>query len=222
MSEATWSAVDSYLASSLKIGDAILDGVIQSSVDAGMPQIHVSPTQGRFLNLLAQMLGAKRILEIGTLAGYSTIWMARALPASGTLVTLEYETKHADVARANFASAGLADRIDVRVGLAKDSLEALMQEGVEPFDLVFIDADKPSNPIYLDYALKLTRVGSVIIGDNVVRKGAVADLSDTTPAVLGTRALLEAIGECQRLEATALQTVGDKGYDGFVMARVVR
>ncbi len=176
----------------------------------------MSPNQGKLLHLIARLRGARRILEIGTLGGYSTIWLARALPADGRLVTLEYAAKHAEVARANLARAGLADRVDVRVGPALDTLPTL--EG--PFDLVFIDADKPNNPGYFRHALRLTRPGSVIIVDNVVRGGRVADAASTDPAVVGTRALADLLAAEPTVDATMIQTVGAKGYDGFAFALV--
>ncbi|MDQ0251207.1 putative O-methyltransferase YrrM [Sphingomonas kyeonggiensis] len=219
MSDA-WRAVDSYISGKLICADPALDGALAANAAGGLPAIDVSATQGRMLELLAWMCGARRILEVGTLGGYSTIWLARALPEDGRLVTLELEPHHAAVARANLARAGLADRCEVRTGLAVESLAAMIAAGEGPFDMVFIDADKPSNTAYLDAALKLTRPGSVIIVDNVVREGAVTDPDDPDPRVIGTRALFDAVAAESRLDATAIQTVGDKGWDGFLLAVV--
>ncbi|MGI5466321.1 O-methyltransferase [Streptomyces sp. CA-132043] len=221
MSQQQWTAVDDYFTSLLAPADEALEAALRDSDAAGLPHINVAPNQGKLLHLLAQMQGARRILEIGTLGGYSTIWLGRALPADGRLVTLEYDARHAEVARTNLARAGLADRTEVRVGPALDSLADLVAEGAEPFDVVFIDADKPNNPHYLDWSLKLTRPGSVIIGDNVVRDGKVADAHSSDAGVQGTRRFLELMAEHPKLSATALQTVGSKGYDGFSLARVI-
>jgi predicted O-methyltransferase YrrM len=180
----------------------------------------VAPNQGKLLQLLALLVGARMILEIGTLGGYSTIWLARALPVGGRLVTLEADPRHAEVARANIDRAGLADVVDMRVGPALDTLPQLEKEGIESFDLIFIDADKQNNPQYLSWALKLSRRGTLIIGDNVVRDGAVIDAASSDPVVQGLRRFFELLGDEPRLSATALQTVGSKGYDGFAMALV--
>ncbi|HEX2659682.1 MAG TPA: O-methyltransferase, partial [Polyangia bacterium] len=188
---------------------------------AGLPAIQITPTMGKMLHLLARMQGARRILEIGTLGGYSTIWLARALPAGGRLVTLELEARHADVARANLQRAGLGDVVDLRLGRALDTLPRLQAEAGGPFDLVFIDADKQSNPDYFQWALKLARVGSVIVVDNVIRDGAVIDAANREPAVEGVRRLNQMLGTEPRVSATALQTVGAKGYDGFALALVI-
>ncbi|RJF87519.1 O-methyltransferase [Oleomonas cavernae] len=220
MSQSQWTAVDNYIASRLVPPDAALEATLEASDAAGLPAINVAPNQGKFLNLLARMIGARNILEVGTLGGYSTIWLARALPAGGRLITLEYDPKHAQVARENIARAGLADRVDVRLGKAIDTLPEIAQEGLPPFDLVFIDADKPSNPDYFAWALKLARIGSVIIVDNVVRGGAVVDPQGDA-AVQGVRRLNDLIAAETRVDATAIQTVGLKGYDGFVIALVV-
>jgi predicted O-methyltransferase YrrM len=216
-----WSAVDEYAGNVLVPPDAALEAVLQSTVAAGLPQINVSPPQGKLLQLMARVRGARRILEIGTLAGYSTIWLARALPQDGRLVTLEAESKHADVARANIARAGLAARVEVRVGPALDTLPRLAAENIGPFDLVFIDADKPNTPAYFTWALKLTRPGSVIIVDNVVREGAVADAESEDESVRAMRQLMEMMAAEPRVAATVIQTVGSKGYDGFAFALVV-
>lgn len=219
-SQQTWTRVDDYLAARLLPDDPVLAHVLAESDRAGLPAIAVSPLQGQLLHLMAKMMGARRILEIGTLGGFSTICMARALPADGRLVTLEVDPRHAEVAQANFRHAGLADRIELRLGRGIDTLAALEKEGQGPFDLVFIDADKPSNTDYLLASLRLTRPGSVIICDNVVRSGAVADADSTDASVLGVRRFLDAVAAEPRLAATALQTVGVKGYDGFAVLRV--
>ena len=215
-----WAAVDGYIAGKLIGEDPALDGALAANTAGGLPAIDVSAAQGRMLELFARMCGARRILEVGTLGGYSTIWLARALPADGELVTLELEPHHAEVARANLARVGFADRCEVRTGPAVDSLAAMIAVGEGPFDLVFIDADKPSNVAYLEAALTLTRPGGVIIVDNVVRDGAVTDPDDPDPRVIGTRALFDAVAAEPRLDATAIQTVGDKGWDGFLLAVV--
>ncbi len=220
MTQDRWTAVDDYFNDHLVPADPVLDGALTRAADAGLPAINVAPNQGKFLSLLAQAVGAQRILEIGTLGGYSTIWLARALPPNGKLITLEVDPKHAEVARANFQNAGLAAQIDLRVGRALDSLPALAQEGLPPFDLVFIDADKESNPDYFAWALKLTRPGSLIVVDNVVRGGRVIDAASSDPSTQGVRRLNELIAAEPRVQATMLQTVGSKGYDGFTLALV--
>ncbi|MEU3778923.1 O-methyltransferase [Streptomyces sp. NPDC032472] len=214
----TWTAVDGYFDGLLVREDDALVLAAADSEAAGLPPHQVAPNQGKLLNLLARIHGARRILEIGTLGGYSTIWLGRALPADGRLVTLEVDPQCADVAAANIARAGLEHIVDLRRGKAIALLPQLVDE--EPFDLVFIDADKPSNPDYLHWALKLTRPGSVIIGDNVVRDGAVTDATSSDPRVQGVRRFTELIAEHPRLTATALQTVGGKGYDGLILALV--
>ena len=216
----TWAAVDEYLSGIVLPPDAALDEALRASDAAGLPAIQVSPLQGKMLHLLALTLGARSILEIGTLGGYSTIWLARALPAGGRLTTLEIDAKHAEVARANIARAGLDGIVDVRLGSALETLPKLEREKAGPFDLVFIDADKPSGPDYFAWALKLTRPGSLIIVDNVVREGAVADLSNTDPNVVGSRRVLEAMAAEPRVSATVIQMVGAKSYDGMAIARV--
>ena len=219
MSDPSATDVDEYIVERLVGADRIAVA-LKANAAAGLPAIDVSPAQGKFLHLLARITGARRILEVGTLGGYSTIWLARALQDGGRLVTLEIDPHHADVARRNIADAGLADRVEIRVGPAAETLAAMEHSGAEPFDLVFIDADKPSNPIYLRHALALTRPGSVIIVDNVVRGGRVLDAASPDAAVQGTRALFDAVAAEPRLDATALQTVGLKGWDGFVIALV--
>ncbi|RAP56294.1 O-methyltransferase [Oleiagrimonas sp. MCCC 1A03011] len=220
MTEQDWSAVDAYLADRTHATDATLDAVLAANDEAGLPAIDVSPLQGKFLQLIARMCGARKVLEIGTLGGYSTLCMARGLPDDGHVTTLEFEPKHAEVARANLQRAGLAELVDVRVGAALDTLPALESEGAGPFDLVFIDADKTHNPDYLQWALRLSRPGTVIILDNVVRQGHVLDADSDSPAVRGTRRALDLIADEPRLTATVLQTVGNKGWDGFAMAIV--
>ncbi len=220
MSQEQWSAVDRYITDLLAPPDPALAAALQASAVASLPSINVSPTQGKLLLLLAQLQGARTILEIGTLGGYSTIWLARALPADGRLVTLEADPKHADVARANIARAGLEGVVEVRLGPALETLPRLAVEGRGPFDLIFIDADKPSNPEYVAWALRLSRRGSLIIVDNVVRNGAVADAASDNPDVQGVRRLYEMLAAEPRLSATAIQTVGSKGYDGFALALV--
>ncbi len=213
-----WTRVDDYLCGTLLPPDPVLDAALARSAAAGLPPIAVAPNQGRMLNLLARIHGARRILEIGTLGGYSSIWLARALPPDGRLVTLEYDPRHAEVARENLATAGLDGVVEVRVGAALDTLPGLVGE---PFDLVFLDADKENNPAYVQWALRLTRPGSVIVADNVVRAGAVADPGSTSPVVAGIRAMHEMIAAEPRLAATAVQTVGAKGHDGFTLALVL-
>ncbi|WP_437970928.1 O-methyltransferase [Sorangium sp. So ce260] len=220
MAQEQWSAVDRYITDLLVQPDAALDAALEASAAAGLPPINVAPNQGKLLHLLARIHGARSILEIGTLGGYSTIWLARALPAGGRLITLESEPKHADVARANLERAGLADLVELRLGRALDTLPGLAAEGRGPFDLIFIDADKPSNPDYFAWALKLSRRGSVIVIDNVVRRGAVVDPESADPNVQGVRRLHELLAAERRVSATAIQTVGSKGYDGLAVALV--
>ncbi|KYF77569.1 methyltransferase [Sorangium cellulosum] len=220
MAQEQWSAVDRYITDLLVPPDAALDAALEASAAAGLPPINVAPNQGKLLNLLARIHGARTILEIGTLGGYSTIWLARALPDGGRLITLESEPKHAEVARANLDRAGVADRVELRLGRALDTLPKLAAEGRGPFDLIFIDADKPSNPDYFAWALKLSRRGSVIVVDNVVRRGAVVDPESADPNVQGVRRLYELLAAERRVSATAIQTVGAKGYDGLAVALV--
>lgn len=217
----TWAAVDTLAEDWLGVNDGVLEEVMARCTRAALPAIAVSPCQGRFLQLLARVSGAKRVLEIGTLGGYSTIWLARALPDDGTLITLELEPAHADVALANFRRAGLSDRIQLIRGVALESLARLAQDGVDDFDLVFIDADKQSCADYFTWALAHTRVGGVIVVDNVVRNGAVVDRSSADESVIGVRRFLDLLASETRVEATAIQTVGSKGYDGFCVARKI-
>ncbi len=216
-----WTTVDRYLTETLIAPDSALAAVRAANAAANLPAIDVAPNQGKFLHLLAKMMGARRILEIGTLGGYSTIWLARALPPGGRLITLEFDPHHAEVARSNIARAGLSDVVELRLGPAVETLAQLVAERTERFDLIFIDADKPSYPHYLDFALQLSRPGTVILGDNVIRDGEVANSNSTDPRVQGVRQFLEKMAANPRLSATALQTVGSKGYDGFSMALVL-
>ncbi|MBY0520607.1 MAG: O-methyltransferase [Sphingomonas sp.] len=213
-----WVAVDQYIARRLLGDDAALAATLEANAVAGLPDIDVSPSQGRMLELLARMSGARRILEVGTLGGYSTICLARALPEDGKLVTLEIEPHHAEVARRNVDASGLGDRIDIRIGAARDTLDAMIAADEAPFDLVFIDADKDNGVHYLRAAIALGRPGMTIIVDNVVREGGVLDANSDDPRIIGTRALFEAVGAEPRLRATAVQTVGGKKWDGFLLA----
>ncbi len=217
--DALWTAVDRYLGDLLVSGDPALEAALAASAAAGLPAINVSPTQGKLLHLLARAIGARNVLEIGTLGGYSTIWLARALPDGGRVISLEADAKHAEVARANVARAGLESSVEVRLGMALDLLPGLV-EGAAPFDFVFIDADKPNNAAYFEWALKLSRPGSIIVVDNVVRDGDVIDADSDSPTVQGVRRLLERLAAEPRVSATAIQTVGSKGYDGFAIALV--
>jgi predicted O-methyltransferase YrrM len=221
MDQEQWTAVDRYITDSLVPPDPILEAALEANAAAGLPSIDVAPNQGKLLHLLAMTKGARRILEIGTLGGYSTIWLARALPAGGRLVTLEVEPKHAEVAQANLDRAGLSGVVEVRLGPAAGTLAQLHKEGVEPFDLIFIDADKQNIPTYLEWALRLAKPGALIVTDNVVREGAIVDAENADPAVQGVRTMFERMAAEPRLSATAIQTVGSKGYDGFAMAVVV-
>lgn len=215
-----WDDVDAYFTTLLSPADEVLAAALRDSEAAGLPPINVAPNQGKLLQLLALIQGARRVLEIGTLGGYSTIWLGRALPADGRLVTLEYDATHAEVARRNLARAGLDSIAEVRVGPALESLPKLAEEQPPPFDLVFIDADKVNNAHYVKWALELTRPGSLIVLDNVVRGGRVTEADSEDPSVLGTRAALELVASHPRLSGTAVQTVGSKGHDGFALARV--
>ena len=221
MAQERWTAVDDYVDSALVPADPTLDAALQASADAGLPDISVSPAQGKLLNLLALGQGARRILEIGTLGGYSAIWLARALPSDGRLITLEADPVHAEVARANLANAGLAGVSEVRAGRALDTLPLLHAAGDGPFDLIFIDADKPSYPDYLAWSVRLSRPGTMIVADNVVRGGGVIDATSTLPGVQGVRRFMEAMAAEPRVSATVVQTVGRKGYDGFALAVVL-
>jgi predicted O-methyltransferase YrrM len=219
--EATWTRVDGYVEDRLIARDPAMDAVLAASVAAALPAINVTATQGRFLQLLMRMSGARSVLEVGTLGGYSTIWLARALPVGGRVVTLEIDPRHAAVAKANFARAGVDNVIDLRLGPAQQNLAALVTEAGEPFDLIFIDADKESSAEYFACALDLSRRGTVIVVDNVVRDGAVADAGSTDPRVLGVRRFIDQLAAESKVSATIIQTVGSKGYDGFALAVVL-
>lgn len=217
-----WVAVDDYVGEVMLGADPVLEQTLAANGDAGLPSIDVSPAQGRFLEVLARALGVRRVLELGTLGGYSTICLARALPkGAGRLISLEYSARHAEVARGNIARAGFAEVVEVRVGPALESMRALIAEQPEPFDLIFLDADKDNNPHYFEQALELARVGTVIVIDNVVREGALADASSDDARVQGQRKAVELMGKHPRVRATVMQTVGEKGYDGFAMGVVV-
>ena len=220
MSQELWTAVDTYIKEKMVPNDDVLTAAQQNGIDAGLPAIAVSPVQGKLLHLLARMCGAKAILEIGTLAGYSTIWLARALPAGGQVITLEMDPKHAEVSRKNFAMAGLDRVIELRLGKALESLEKLAAEGRGPFDLIFIDADKKGIPEYFESSLKLSRPGSVIVIDNIIRDGKVIDANSKDPDVQGVRRFNDVLSTDTRVSATEIQTVGEKGYDGFALLLV--
>lgn len=215
-----WIAVDRYFSDLLSPHDPALEQALKASAAAGLPEIQVSTNLGKLLHILARVQGARSILEIGTLGGYSTIWLGRALPKDGRLITLEYDPKHAEVARANIARAGLGSIVDLRLGRALDTLPQIATAGLGPFDLIFIDADKPSIPDYFTWSLKLSRRGSLIIVDNVVREGAVIERDSADESVRGVRRFLEMMAAESRVSATAIQTVGTKGYDGFSLALV--
>jgi predicted O-methyltransferase YrrM len=220
MDQETWTAVDGYLAEKLIPSDPALDSAQAATAAAGMPAISVSPTQGKLLELLAMTLRAKSILEIGTLGGYSTIWLARGLASGGKIITLEKEPKHADVARANIARAGFAEVVELRVGSALDLLPKLASEDHEPFDLVFIDADKQNIPAYFDWAVTLAHAGSMIIVDNVVRDGDVINADTDDTGTQGVRRFFDRVSTSALVTSTAIQTVGVKGYDGFTLSIV--
>jgi predicted O-methyltransferase YrrM len=220
MNEDLWTAVDQYINDQLVPSDPVLDAALDACTAAELPAISVTPSLGKLLQLLARLVDAKNILEIGTLGGYSTIWLARALPAGGRVITLEADAKHAKVACKNIARAGLADVVELREGKALDTLPELAAEGLEAFELIFIDADKSNNPHYFDWALRLSHKGTLIIVDNVVRDGAVIEADSTDPNIQGVRRLFEILAAEPRVVSTALQTVGSKGYDGFVIALV--
>jgi predicted O-methyltransferase YrrM len=215
-----WEQADQYFSEKLIGEDSIMESILKRNKESGLPEIDVSPNQGKFLHLLVKMTGARRILEIGTLGGYSSIWMGRALPENGELVTLEYSEKHAKVAEKNIRSAGLENKINIMTGPALVTLPKLKEKGDSAFDLIFIDADKSNNPHYLNWALELSRAGTVIICDNVVRKGNVIDENSEDPSIKGTRQMIDMLSNNSRIDSTAVQTVGSKGYDGFVMGIV--
>jgi len=220
MDQDSWTAVDRHFAGRLLSTDEAMDDVLAANLAAGLPAIDVSPLQGKFLHLIARAIGARRILEIGTLGGYSTIWLAKAVGEAGRVVSLEFQPRYAEVARSNLERAALDDRVEIRVGPALDLLPEIEEEKIGPFDLVFIDADKANQDAYLIWALRLSRPGTLIIGDNVVRDGEILDAATKDPPVIGIRSFLDLLGTEPRLSATALQTVGAKGWDGFAMALV--
>jgi predicted O-methyltransferase YrrM len=220
MTQELWTAVDTYIKEKMVPEDAVLTRALQNATDEGLPLIAVSPTQGKQLHLMARMCGARKVLEIGTLGGYSTIWLARALPAGGKVVTLELDPKHAAVARKNFELAGFAKVIELRLGNALESLPILAAEGLGPFDLIFIDADKTNIPAYFEWALKLSRPGTTIIVDNIIRDGKVIDAKNEDPNIKGIRHFNEMLAAETRVSATEIQTVGEKGYDGFALLLV--
>jgi predicted O-methyltransferase YrrM len=220
MTEEVWTTVERYISDMLVRPDRALDAALAASDAADLPAISVSPNQGKLLQMLAVMVGAKRILEIGTLGGYSTIWMARALPPGGRLVTLEADRKHAELARRNIDAAGIGSLVDIEIGTALETLPRIAAAARDPFDLIFIDADKTNTVPYFDWALKLSRPGTVVVVDNVVRKGAVTDAASSDRDVQGMRRFYERAAHEPRVVATAIQTVGSKGYDGFAIAIV--
>lgn len=220
MSQDRWSSIDGYIEDLLVEPDDLFEAIRADAAAAGLPEISVSPAQGKLLHLLARLAGARRILELGTLAGFSGIWLARALPADGQLVTIEVDPMHAAVARRSFVRAGVAARVEIRIGPGLEVLPQLERDGAGPFDMVFIDADKVNYPAYLDWAVRLSRAGTLIVADNVVRDGQVVDPDSDDPSVQGTRRFMSALGADPRLTATAIQTVGVKGYDGFALAIV--
>jgi len=221
MTQDVWTAVDKYITDLLVPSDPALEAALQASDAAGLPAIQVSPVQGKLLHLLARACGARQILEIGTLGGYSTLWLARALLAGGRVITLEADPKHAEVARANFALAGLAGVIELRLAPALETLPKLASEERGPFDLIFVDANKSQMPEYFDWALRLSHVGSIIIADNVVRNGAVLDATSGDADIQGVRRFNERLAVENRVTATEIQTVGSKGYDGFALVLVI-
>lgn len=217
-----WKQVDEYFTDALIAPSETFAAALEANRAAGLPAIDVTPLQGRFLELLLRAAGARRVLEIGTLGAYSTLWLARALPENGIVVTLELDARHAEVARTNLNNAGLAQRVDLRLGPASETLAAFVAEPVAPFDFIFIDADKSGYPEYLQWSLKLSRPGTLIIADNVVRDGKVIDPHDSDPNIQGVRRFTDLVAAEPRLSATVLQTVGSKGYDGFAVAVVLR
>jgi predicted O-methyltransferase YrrM len=221
MTPSDWTAVDRYLTDLLVGSDPVLEATLEANAAAGLPPYDVSPNQGKLLHVLARGQGARRILEIGTLGGYSTIWLARALPPDGHLITLEFDPSYAEVARTNLARAGLSGVAEVRIGPALETLPTIAAAGQGPFDVIFIDADKANNPQYLAWSLELSRRGSLIVVDNVVRNGAVIDAGSDDPSVQGARRLHELLAAEPRVSATAIQTVGSKGWDGFAIAVVI-
>ncbi|MGF2616004.1 O-methyltransferase [Rossellomorea vietnamensis] len=215
-----WHAVDEYFSEKLQSKDTLMDLILQKNRDAGLPSIDVSPNQGKFLHLLVKLKGAKKILEIGTLGGYSTVWMAKALPEDGELLSLEFSEKHAAVANENIRSAGLENKVNILTGPAMDTLPTLKDKGYDHFDFIFIDADKSNNPYYFQWAMKLSRPGTVIIVDNVVRKGNIVEKDSEDPNITGTREMFDLLSGDSRIDSTGIQTVGSKGYDGLLFGIV--
>jgi len=215
-----WASNDTYIIDNLIEEDVAQKNVVESSRKNNLPEMEVSSTQGKFLYLLAKIKNAKRILELGTFVGYSTIWLAKAIPEDGIVISLEYDETYANLAQKNIENAGFSDRVKVVQGDAADSLNKLIEENVAPFDLIFIDADKPNYPTYLELALKLSKPGTVIYGDNVIRDGELCNAANEDDKVKGVRKFIEALGESENIESTALQTVGIKGYDGFTLSIV--
>jgi predicted O-methyltransferase YrrM len=222
MNDAPWMAVDGYITELLARPDSALDAAMEASVAAGLPAIAVTPPQGKLLQILARGQGAREVLEIGTLGGYSTIWLARGLADGGRITTLEIDPRHAEIATANIARAGFGDVVRVRLGPAIETLARIAEEGGGPFDLIFIDADKANIPEYFDRAVKLSRIGTLILVDNVVRDGGLADATSDDPSIRGVRRLHEQVSADPRVTATTIQTVGSKGHDGFLIAVVVK
>lgn len=220
MTQETWTAVDEYFRGLVIREDSTLQAAVKASAAAGLPAIEVSSAQGKLLHILARSIGARHILEIGTLGGYSTIWLARALPEDGRVLTLEMNPKHAEIALRNFARAGVADKIELRLGTALETLPQLAAEGRGPFDLIFIDANKSNMPEYFEWSLKLARVGSIIFADNVVRSGGVLDADSDDANIQGVRRFIEMLGREKRVTSTVMQAVGPKGYDGFALILV--
>ena len=220
MSEDLWTSVDQSLDQLFDGSDSALESTLRSSDEADLPAIAVSPNLGRFLNLLVLISGSERVLEVGTLGGYSTIWLGRAVGDAGKVVSLEFDERHASVARENIDNAGLSDRVEIRLGAAAETMTSMVEAGEGPFDLIFLDADKESYPTYLELSMKLARPGTVIVADNVIRRGAVFDASETSPVLEGIRTFLGALSEDPRLTSAALQLVGSKGYDGISISRV--
>ena len=221
MTQELWTSVDKYITETLIASDAVLDSAVRASEEAGLPAIQVSPAQGKLLHLLAKSIGARNVLEIGTLGGYSTIWMARALPSGGRVITLEADPKHAEVSRSNFSNAGLSEVIELRLGPALDSLPKLASEKRAPFDFIFIDANKSTMDDYFDWALKFSHPGTMIIADNVIRDGGVIDAASTNADIQGVRRFNKRVAAEPRVSATEIQTVGSKGYDGFALVLVL-
>lgn len=221
MSEDTWTRVDDFLNSKLIRPDERFVRALSDQDSSGLPSINVTATQGKFLNMLSKITGARRILEIGTLGGYSTMWLSESLPPEGTLLSLELSEKHAGIARKNLERAGLAGKVEIRVGNAVETLPEVVNKGVDPFDLIFIDADKSSIPHYFKWAVKASRSGTLIVVDNVIRNGKLIDRDSTDPDVKGVAELVEIVSETPSVESTAIQTVGSKGYDGFMIVRVL-